>query len=157
MVGHDRHQLLTYLLDLPAVICRLLDHQRQEGRNHSLHIDVLTLHEHLSQQLENILDVLRGPIGEELKQLHAVLAKDIEYMLRVVPADASDHGDALEGGGPVQALDAGIQLVEKLLVELGGSRQLLKFQHGGVKLSRGCVHLAIQIIICQFKYTLFLI
>lgn len=155
MIGHDRHQFLTYFLDLPAVICRFFDHQRQEGGNHSLHIDVLPLHEHFPEQFENILDVLCGPITEEFKQLHAVLAKDIEDVFGVVPADASDHGDALEGGRPVQALDAGIQLVEQLLVELGRRRQLLKFQHGGVELGRGRVHLAIQIIICQFKYTLF--
>lgn len=146
MTGHDRHQLLACLLDLPAVVCRFLDHQRQEGCHHSLRIDILSLHEDLPEQLENILNVLRGPIGEEFEQLHAVLAKDIEYVFGVKPAYAPDHGDALKGGRPVQALDAGVQLAEKLLVELGRRRQLLKFQHGGVKLSRRCVHLAIQIL-----------
>lgn len=78
--------------------------------------------------------------------MHAVLAKNIKDVFRIVPAYAADHGDALKGSRPVHALDAGIQLVEKLLVELRRRRQLLKFQHSGVKLSRRCVHLAIQIL-----------
>lgn len=108
MTGHDRHQFLTRLLDLPTVICRFLDHQWQKSSNHSLSIDVLTLHEHLFQQLENILDVLRGPIGEKFKQLHTILAKDIKNVFRIVPTYATDHSDALKGSRPVQALDTGI-------------------------------------------------
>ncbi len=62
--------------------------------------------------MEDILNILRGAIGEKVEQGHPILNEDITCEIRIGLADATDDCDALERCGPVWSLDVGVQLDE---------------------------------------------
>ena len=72
--------------------------------------------EDLPEQMQDILYILRGSIGEQVEQGHAVLDEDVPREIRVGLADTTNDGDALKRCRPVRSLDVGVQLDQQLLV-----------------------------------------